>query len=481
MKKVLVVGSGPAGLAAAERLLDHGGVEVTIATLGHILGGKACSWRDLDGRVVEHGQHVMVGFYDAMRALLTRSGVDVDATSHRNGGKFLIYEDRDAATHYGQLSASVPTLLASGLGYSGFTPGEKANLLAFILANGPSIGLGVPESCDDLCFSSWCLARGLAPSLLRTNAFRAGREAQMNWPGEVSAYVMGRTLSVGARDATTMEVAVPRGGMSEIWWGPVADRIVALGGIVERYKKLVGVAWDGDRVTGGIFAQPIPHPPTHPYTDRSPETVPGSGQAWSGFDATILTLPPPALAPLIEADAALSAIPALAAVSRLTSVAPLALQIWHRNRTTARWPTIVGGLAEPLGFVVDNKAVYPELADDDRYGSVLHFAGQETGYEDVPDEEILDIAIRSLARVEGFETIDREGVLDWRLLRHRAPHKRYWNAEPGSLQWRPHSKTEVPGLYLAGDWVRSELDFPCMESAIRSGREAAGHVLAEVG
>ena len=32
-------------------------------------------------------------------------------------------------------------------------------------------------------------------------------------------------------------------------------------------------------------------------------------------------------------------------------------------------------------------------------------------------------------------------------------------------------------LWLAGDWVRSELDFPCMETAVRTGLAAADAVL----
>ena len=97
--KAVVVGGGPAGLAAAEALADEG-VDVTLATLGHNLGGKACSWTREDGLVAEHGQHVMLGFYKEMRALLRRCGVDPEATSVSNGGHFYIREDRDQRTHH---------------------------------------------------------------------------------------------------------------------------------------------------------------------------------------------------------------------------------------------------------------------------------------------------------------------------------------------------------------------------------------------
>jgi len=82
--------------------------------------------------------------------------------------------------------------------------------------------------------------------------------------------------------------------------------------------------------------------------------------------------------------------------------------------------------------------------------------------------------------VKGYEGLDPDGVLHYRVLRHSGPHARYWNAEPGSLRHKPRSKTPLKGLYLAGDWIRGEMGFPCMETAVRSGREAAGHVLRDL-
>jgi uncharacterized protein with NAD-binding domain and iron-sulfur cluster len=38
--------------------------------------------------------------------------------------------------------------------------------------------------------------------------------------------------------------------------------------------------------------------------------------------------------------------------------------------------------------------------------------------------------------------------------------------------FKPYTRTPIRGLYLAGDWIRSPLDFPCMENAVRTGRQA---------
>ena len=49
-KHVLVVGAGPAGLAAGVTLLEEGtDVDVTLLNLDHTVGGKAKSWIDVSG------------------------------------------------------------------------------------------------------------------------------------------------------------------------------------------------------------------------------------------------------------------------------------------------------------------------------------------------------------------------------------------------------------------------------------------------
>ena len=108
-----------------------------------------------------------------------------------------------------------------------------------------------------------------------------------------------------------------------------------------------------------------------------------------------------------------------------------------------------------------------------KYGAALYFAGQETGYEHWTDEQHLACCFRNLALIPGFKHLDRRGMLHYRILRHRSADKGYFLTEPGVQQFRPHARTSIENLWLAGDWVRSELDFPCMESAVRSGLVAA--------
>ncbi len=479
MPRVVVIGSGPAGLAAAE-CLASAGVHVTLATMGHHLGGKASSWRHRTlGHVVEHGQHVMMGFYDEMRALLRRSGVDPDATSWDTGTRFVIWEDRDQRAHHLRFVDGPFREVWEGLQYTGMSLAEKANFFTVLLQGLAQLATGVPEELDDTCLTAWCLERGLGPAFCRTSIFRCSREAQLNWPGEISAYAMLKTIAIAGRDHKMSDYRLPAGGMSEIWWEPVAARVERLGGRVVRRMKLTGIETVGGRLVALRLAPPLPHPPDQPYFEGTVPTGPDTEERWSDLDAAILTLPPPALAEVLPAE--LAALPALAGVAKLSSVAPLGLHVWHRNSVTRGPRTVVAGLGNPLGFVVDNKPVYPEYRDNPAVGAALHFVGQETGFEGDDDETLLQRCLASVRRIDGWEGMDREGVIGSCVVRSRLAARRYWNAEPGSLRHKPQSKTPVEGLFLGGDWIRTPLDFPCMENAVRGGRIAAHHALAYLG
>jgi uncharacterized protein with NAD-binding domain and iron-sulfur cluster len=51
----------------------------------------------------------------------------------------------------------------------------------------------------------------------------------------------------------------------------------------------------------------------------------------------------------------------------------------------------------------------------------------------------------------------------------------------GSWQDRPEVRTRLPNLFLAGDFVRTDVDLATMEGANESGRKAANAILASAG
>src|SRR5262245_6713529 len=62
--RVAIVGGGCAGLAAAWHLSKSRKFEVSVFEKSWRLGGKCASGRTEDGRILEHGLHVWLGFYE---------------------------------------------------------------------------------------------------------------------------------------------------------------------------------------------------------------------------------------------------------------------------------------------------------------------------------------------------------------------------------------------------------------------------------
>ena len=86
-------------------------------------------------------------------------------------------------------------------------------------------------------------------------------------------------------------------------------------------------------------------------------------------------------------------------------------------------------------------------------------------------EELLAMALAELARF--FPEATHVRLLKSGVLKEA---RATFTLPPGEDDARPHQKTAIPGLYLAGDWTAT--DWPStMESACRSGRLAAGAVL----
>src|SRR5688572_28483319 len=73
-KKVVIVGGGLAGLAAAVGLAERG-LQVELIEAKQSLGGRAGSYRDADsGELVDHSQHVAMGGCTNFLHLCERTG-----------------------------------------------------------------------------------------------------------------------------------------------------------------------------------------------------------------------------------------------------------------------------------------------------------------------------------------------------------------------------------------------------------------------
>lgn len=88
-------------------------------------------------------------------------------------------------------------------------------------------------------------------------------------------------------------------------------------------------------------------------------------------------------------------------------------------------------------------------------------------------EEILASALREVEIF--FPAVQQAKLMKSSVLKEA---RATFSVTPGLDQFRPHQVTNLPGLYLVGDWTAT--DWPStMESAVRSGRLAAGEAVGD--
>ena len=97
------------------------------------------------------------------------------------------------------------------------------------------------------------------------------------------------------------------------------------------------------------------------------------------------------------------------------------------------------------------------------------------GLSQRPQQEIVELCRRELAQL--IPATGKAKLLRAVVIRENAAT---FSPEPGCDNWRPHQRTTIRNLLLAGDWIQTA--WPAtMESAVRSGYQAAEAILAEEG
>jgi uncharacterized protein with NAD-binding domain and iron-sulfur cluster len=478
--EILVLGAGPAGLSAAARLLERGGprVRVRVVHLQDVLGGKAASWRDERGSVVEHGWHMMVGFYDNLFALMQRSGVDRASALASMQGQSHCYEPTDGQIHTMSSEGGRLAVAERFAAYDGLPFVDRANFARVMTEAFAVAGSGERLTAhDDVCFDTWTVERGLRRHVTRYSVFRFLRLAYFNFPEQISAYHVLQTMK-HMSTSEDAELFACRGPYSEVVWNPIGAYLDRLGATIESRVAVTDWVYEGDRIVGVRAGTALRTGPLAPAPVGKP-LVPGSERTIAGFDYVLSTLPLPVVTTMNRDDARMWQSPFFKRMQNIRSAVTMALTVVTERPPPRRFPGPLHGFPSPFNFVVDMKPYTTALAGAAGVGAVLTFGGQERGFESWTDAEILEFTFESFR--PAFGRIEDLGVVKTEMHRNRQPWEQLFLSEPGVEQFRPGPRTPFANLFLAGDWVRNRVGVIAMEGAVTSGIEAADLLLEKAG
>ena len=433
-RRVAVVGGGWAGCAAAVALLDAG-CGVTLFEAARTLGGRARAI-ETDGRVLDNGQHIMLGAYTDTLKLMRRVGVDPRRAMLRLPLQ-MRYPSADAGMDFvaprlpAPLHVLVALLRARGL--------DRADKLA--LARFTTSARWMDWQLHNDCTVAELLDRFDQTPRLVQLMWRPLCLAALNTPPErASAQVFLAVLrdSLGARRAAS-DMLLPRVLLDALFPDAARRHLEGRGAAVHTGERITALAPDGStwRLHAGADIQP--------------------------FDAVVLaTAPWQAAALLRPLDGAAET------VARIDALAyePIAT-IYLQYEAGMRLPMPFCALADAPGegrwgqFVFDRGQL--DAGQDGLLAVVVSGAdpagaiGHEALAAAVAAQLAAAFALPALATPLWSRTITEKRAT--------------FACAPGLD--RPANATGLPGLVLAGDYTAGE--YPAtLEAAVRSGVAAAG-------
>ena len=430
---VIVIGAGCAGLAAATRLAEQG-ARVLVFEARPTVGGRATAFTDpATGERVDNGQHVLLGCYRDTFTFLDRVGAH-DRVQLQDRLTVDMIDREGRASRLSCPSIAPPFNLLTGLmTWSALTWRDK---LAAV-----RVGRRFTTRHDETV-RAWLVRRHQTPRLIEM-LWEPLAVAALNQPIDVAAAapfarVLAEMLGSDPRDAS---IAVPLTPLDQMYALPACDYISRHGGEV-RTNAPATIACGADLSCPRVTVRGETYTARHVIC-----AVP-----WFALPDVLLE-PPSALHSVVEG-------------ARRTAASPIVtVNLWFDRVVTEQ--ALVGLPGRTMQWVFDKRRVFGEQAS--------HLSMVSSGAEKVVaqgNDELIDLALRE---IKDAIPAARAALLR-RAVVVREKHATF-SVAPGQPP-RPATRTAVPGLFLAGDWIDTGLP-ATIESAVRSGHAAASQALSD--
>ncbi|MBN2025943.1 MAG: FAD-dependent oxidoreductase, partial [Actinobacteria bacterium] len=165
--KALVMGGGMAGLATAINLLDLG-IEVELVEADEIFGGRASSWLDEDGDMIDNALHVFFPYYANLLNFFNKMGIEKNILWKQTEFYYMQEGGNEAVLRFAKLPAPFHAAVAFGNLLKSYTAVPKWKLLFTAIGMGSAVMYSNSkiEKLDDMTFGQWLVRRAPKDSFL---------------------------------------------------------------------------------------------------------------------------------------------------------------------------------------------------------------------------------------------------------------------------------------------------------------------------
>ncbi len=419
---VAVIGGGWAGLAAAVTLVKQG-IPVTLFESAAQLGGRARRV-EVNGMVLDNGQHILIGAYRETLRLLAIVGVDVHAACHAPPLTLQV------SPNFYLRAAALPAPLHLGLGLlksRGIPLRDKLSAVRFLAALKRARFSVLPDKAV-----TTLLARHRQSAALNSYLWHPLCLAALNTPPHLaSAQIFVNVLRdafFGTREDS--KLILPRVDLGQLLPDPAAHYISAKGGTVHLNQRIQRV-----EVTGKEFILHSDH---------------GS----ASFSKLICAVPPFRVGALLGHLAPLQAM--LDKISAFAYQPIYTVYLQYDASQRLLFPML--GLSQGLSqWVFDRGALSGQA------GLMAVIISADGEHSALPHATLVKKITHELHVHLGLPAQEKWSQVI-------AEKRATFSCSPAIM--RPDTATPIAGLFLAGDYTASE--YPAtLESAVRSGIQCA--------